>query len=83
MWRSMFWSKSTYVAEELISTFVMAEYLDDGRSFFAESYNSTRLHGATSNGSNIYDLLHFKMYKIKGNLKWKCRNYKTGRCDAV
>jgi hypothetical protein len=37
MWRSMFWSKSTYVAEELISTFVMAEYLDDRRSFFAES----------------------------------------------
>jgi len=36
-WRSVFWSKSTYVAEELISFFVMAEYLEDGGSFFAES----------------------------------------------
>ena len=37
MWRSVFWSKSTYVAEEPISSFVRAEYLEDGRSFFAES----------------------------------------------
>lgn len=37
MWRSVFWSKSTYVAEELISSFVKAEYLEDGESFFAES----------------------------------------------
>jgi hypothetical protein len=36
-WRSVFWSKSTYVVEELISSFVMAEYLEDGGSFFAES----------------------------------------------
>jgi hypothetical protein len=43
MWRSVFWSKSTNVAEKLISSFLMAEYLEDGGSFFAESKISTRL----------------------------------------
>jgi len=36
-WRSIFLSKSTYVAEELISSFVVEEYLEDGGSFFVES----------------------------------------------
>jgi hypothetical protein len=79
----VFWSKSTYVAEELISSIVMAEYLDDGKSFFDKSKTSTRLHGATSNGTNIYDLLRCKMYKIKGHLKSKYRNYEIAGCDAV
>jgi hypothetical protein len=37
MWRSVFWSESTYVSEELISSFLMAEDLKDGGSSFAES----------------------------------------------
>ena len=36
-WRSVFLSKSTYVAEELISSFLVEEYLEDEGSFCAES----------------------------------------------
>jgi hypothetical protein len=37
MWRSVFWPKSSYVAEEHISSVVTAEYFEDGGSFFAKS----------------------------------------------
>jgi len=36
-WRSVFLSKSTYVAEELISSFLVEECLEDKGSFSAES----------------------------------------------
>ena len=35
-WSSVLLLKSTYVDEELISSFVVEEYLEDGGSFFAD-----------------------------------------------